>query len=91
MLPTETEFNRWRDASGLFFEYLDLLKTAIRDQWAEGENWTEEARWQVQNYEDIQNLSFADMLAGLFEVGRLSEDDFKKNYPKEFNELFGED
>ncbi len=36
--------------------YLRDYAQYIREQWAEGQNWNDEARFQVQNLEDLAGL-----------------------------------
>lgn len=67
--------------------HLKLLEDAIKQEWSEGRNWTDEAKWQLQNYQDLRELTFKDITDNLIELGRLTEDEAATLYP----DLYGED
>ena len=55
---TPDEFQAWRahPVTEIVHQYLRDLEALIREQWSQGENWTEQALFQVQNLEDLAGL-----------------------------------
>ncbi len=55
---TKDELEAWRahPVTEIVHLYLRDYAQYIREQWAEGQNWTDEARFQVQNLEDLAEL-----------------------------------
>ena len=60
---TKDDLEAWRvhPVTETVHQYLRDLAASIRAQWAEGENWTEMARFQVQNLEDLATLDLNDI------------------------------
>lgn len=58
MQLTPDEFEAWRGnpVTEAVHQYLRDYARLIRSEWADGENWTDQARWQVQNLEDLAGL-----------------------------------
>ena len=52
---TSDDLEAWRahPVTEIVHQYLRDYAQWMRDQWAEGENWTEEAKLQVINFEDM--------------------------------------
>jgi uncharacterized phage-associated protein len=52
---TKDELEAWRvhPVTEIVHRYLRDYAQWMREQWAEGENWTVEAKFQVQNFEDL--------------------------------------
>ena len=42
-------------------EYLKDRQDEVQDQWREGRNWTDEARYFVQALDDLRTLNYEDM------------------------------
>jgi hypothetical protein len=69
---TKDDFQAWRGhpVTEAVDHYLRDFAAHIREQWANGENWTDEARVQLQNLEDLADLdlesieTFYDMREG---------------------------
>ncbi len=55
---TKDEFQAWRahPVTEIVHRYLGDVAQALRHDWALGANWSEEARLQVQNLEDLAGL-----------------------------------
>ena len=55
---TKDDLEAWRahPVTEVVHRYLRDYADAIRDDWREGENWTDEARFRVQNLEDLAEL-----------------------------------
>lgn len=60
---TKDDVEAWRvnPVTETVHQYLRDLAASIRAQWAEGENWTDMARFQVQNLEDLASLDLNDI------------------------------
>jgi hypothetical protein len=52
---TKDDLEAWRvhPVTEVVHQYLRDYAQWMREQWAEGENWTVEAKFQVQNFEDL--------------------------------------
>ncbi len=66
---TKDELEAWRanPVTEIVHRYLRDFASHIREQWGQGENWTDEARFQVQNLEDLANLDL-DSIDGFYEM-----------------------
>lgn len=55
---TKDDLEVWRahPVTEVVHRYLRDFAAHIREQWSQGENWTEQARFQVQNLEDLATL-----------------------------------
>ncbi len=55
---TKDDLEAWRvhPVTEVVHQYLRDFAAHIREQWSQGENWTEQARFQVQNLEDLADL-----------------------------------
>ena len=60
---TDDEFQAWRahPVTEVVDQHLRRVQEDIRASWAEGQNWTDEARFQVQNLEDLVTLTLDDI------------------------------
>lgn len=60
---TKDDLEAWRvhPVTETVNQYLRDFAASIRARWAEGENWTEMARFQVQNLEDLATLDLNDI------------------------------
>ena len=60
---TKDDLEAWRvhPVTEVVHRYLRDFAGRIREQWAQGENWTPEARFQVQNLEDLATLDLNDI------------------------------
>lgn len=58
MKLTKDDLEAWRvhPVTEVVHRYLRDYAQWMREQWAEGENWTTEAKVQVQNFEDLADL-----------------------------------
>ena len=55
-------------------QYLRDFAAHIRQQWAQGENWTEESCFQVQNLEDLAILDL-ESINGFYEMKEDRDDE----------------
>ena len=55
---TSDDLEAWRahPVTEIVHQYLRDYAQWMRDQWAEGENWTEEAKLQVMNFEEMADI-----------------------------------
>ena len=55
---TKDDLEAWKahPVTEIVHRYLRDYAQWMRDQWAEGENWTEQAKFQVQNFEDLAEI-----------------------------------
>ncbi len=55
---TKEEFEAWQinPVTEVVHRYLHDYAAFIRSQWAQGENWTPEAKFQEQNLKDLATL-----------------------------------
>ena len=58
---TKDDLEAWRahPVTETIHRYLRDFAAHIRGQWAQGQDWTPEAKFQVQNLEDLANLDLA--------------------------------
>ena len=66
---TKDDLEAWRvhPVTEIVHRYLRDFSAHIREQWAQGENWTTEARFQVQNLEDLADLDLGS-IEGFYEM-----------------------
>ncbi len=66
---TKDDWEAWRAHPGTEFQnrYLRDFAAHIREQWAQGQDWTPESKFQVQNLEDLANLDL-DSIEGFYEM-----------------------
>ena len=66
---TKDDLEAWRahPVTEMIHRYLRDFAAHIRQQWAQGEDWTPEAKFQVQNLEDLANLDL-DSIEGFYEM-----------------------
>ncbi len=66
---TKDDLQAWRahPVTEVVHRYLRDFAAHIREQWTQGENWTEMARFQVQNLEDLAALDL-ESIKGFYEL-----------------------
>ena len=62
---TKDDLQAWKahPVSEIVHRYLKDYAQWMRDQWAEGENWTQEAKLQVMNFEEMAEIDLASIEA----------------------------
>lgn len=62
---TKDDLEAWRvhPVTEIVHRYLKDYAQWMRDQWAEGENWTEEAKLQVTNFEEMADIDLVSIEA----------------------------
>ena len=77
MRLTKDDLEAWRvhPVTEVVHQYLRDFAAHVRGQWAQGENWTDEARFQVQNLEDLASLDL-ESIEGFYE---LKEDEHEQD------------
>ena len=60
---TKDDLEAWRahPVTEIVHRYLRDYAQWMRAQWAEGENWTEEAKFQVQSFEELADIELSDI------------------------------
>ncbi|MDP6801120.1 MAG: hypothetical protein QF744_15025 [SAR202 cluster bacterium] len=60
ILPSKEEHEAWlaHGVTRAVLKYLRDLALETREEWFNGESWTDQARWETAAYEDVVNLPY---------------------------------
>ena len=60
---SKDDFEAWRahPVTELLHRYLADYEERIRQEWAQGLQWTDEAKFRVQNLSDLRNTTLSDI------------------------------